>query len=694
MAEKTDLQKLVVSLEANVKNYERELRRASGVANTESRKIERRFEQMNAGISSGLAKLAGIVAGGLGAGLIGREFVRNTIEAEKALTQLNAVLRSTGGVVGLSSGELVDMAGGLQKVTAYGDDAIVKTQALMLTFTRISGEVFPQALEAVLNLSTAMGQDLKSSAVQVGKALNDPITGITALQRVGVQLSEQQKQQIKDFVAAGEVMKAQRVILAELETQFGGTARAARDTLGGALESLKNAYGDLFELPSESTRELKAEIERLIAVLQDPSTIGAIQGFGTELVRQIANAAEAWRLFTNNLRNMPQVDVIDRAKSLQSLRAMETEVEQLTKSSEVLRQKIASGSVGVSATDFMAPVQSDINVMKQELTSMERRLADLQPKIDSARHAIRAGDKQPPGSEDYAPFPGVPAAKPPPATPTTGTASSRSADALERENQQLEKRIELLKAEAETIGRGTLAQETAEAKTRLLNAAKQAGIPITDELRAKVDALATKYGEAAVKVEQAKDKFQALQEASREFASAGSEAFKGMVLEAKSLDEVLQQLIKRLASAAIDKMFMSLLGGIFTGGIGGGLFPFAQGGVMTPQGPLPLKRYATGGVANSPQLALYGEGRKPEAYVPLPDGRSIPVKLQMPRIPQPVAQRSSPPAVYSPVYHIDARGADAAAVARLERGLQQRDRTESSRFAAFAHRQQIRGVRP
>lgn len=67
-----------------------------------------------------------------------------------------------------------------------------------------------------------------------------------------------------------------------------------------------------------------------------------------------------------------------------------------------------------------------------------------------------------------------------------------------------------------------------------------------------------------------------------------------------------------------------LLGGAF----GGGFFKFANGGVMTGSGPAPLKRYAQGGIANRPQLALYGEGSKPEAYVPLPDGRRIPVALQ------------------------------------------------------------------
>lgn len=55
---------------------------------------------------------------------------------------------------------------------------------------------------------------------------------------------------------------------------------------------------------------------------------------------------------------------------------------------------------------------------------------------------------------------------------------------------------------------------------------------------------------------------------------------------------------------------------------------FAKGGVMTSNGELDLRKYASGGIANSPQLAMFGEGSTPEAYVPLPDGRSIPVSFR------------------------------------------------------------------
>ncbi|MCW8308393.1 phage tail length tape measure family protein [Acidiphilium sp. PA] len=60
----------------------------------------------------------------------------------------------------------------------------------------------------------------------------------------------------------------------------------------------------------------------------------------------------------------------------------------------------------------------------------------------------------------------------------------------------------------------------------------------------------------------------------------------------------------------------------------GKFFGFANGGIMTPMGPMPLHAYSSGGVASSPQVAMYGEGRMPEAYVPLPDGRSIPVSMK------------------------------------------------------------------
>jgi hypothetical protein len=96
-----------------------------------------------------------------------------------------------------------------------------------------------------------------------------------------------------------------------------------------------------------------------------------------------------------------------------------------------------------------------------------------------------------------------------------------------------------------------------------------------------------------------------------------------------SLKEIGAGILKDIGKQIIQNGVTAPLNKSISGGIGDLLrgIKFAEGGIMTSAGPVPLRRYASGGIANSPQLAMYGEGRKPEAYVPLPDGRSIPVKL-------------------------------------------------------------------
>jgi len=106
----------------------------------------------------------------------------------------------------------------------------------------------------------------------------------------------------------------------------------------------------------------------------------------------------------------------------------------------------------------------------------------------------------------------------------------------------------------------------------------------------------------------------------------------------KSLGQTFQKMIAQMASAQALKALFGDMGK--TGQISGdslvgkgiswlsGVFGFANGGIMTSAGPLPLRAYAGGGIANSPQLTLFGEGRTPEAFVPLPDGRRIPVAMQ------------------------------------------------------------------
>lgn len=190
---------------------------------------------------------AGAVVGVGALGAVLAASVKEASAAEEVTAQLEAVIKSTGGVAGMTADAVNDLGLSLSEVTRFEDDAIVASSALLLTFTKIGQDVFPKAQKSVLNMATAMKMDLQAATVMVGKALNDPILGITAMSRAGIQFTKDQKETIKTMVEMGDVAGAQAMILAELEVQFGGSAEAAGQTMAGQLDILKNALGNVKE---------------------------------------------------------------------------------------------------------------------------------------------------------------------------------------------------------------------------------------------------------------------------------------------------------------------------------------------------------------------------------------------------------------------------------------------------------------
>lgn len=210
---------------------------------------------------------AGVAALGTGAAfnsLMG--FVNAAAEAEKQTAKLEAVLKSTQGVSGQTIETLEAHASALQRVTAFEDDTIKGAQAVLLTFRKISGETFPQATEAALDLATVFETDLRSAALTVGKALEDPARGLMALRRVGVTFTKDQEAVIKSLVETGRVAEAQAAILKEIQGQVGGSARKVGDTTFGQIEQFKNEIGDLAELiGGELTPAIRAASDTLKA---------------------------------------------------------------------------------------------------------------------------------------------------------------------------------------------------------------------------------------------------------------------------------------------------------------------------------------------------------------------------------------------------------------------------------------------
>jgi hypothetical protein len=174
--------------------------------------------------------------------------------ADHAANQMKATLTATGHAAGVTFDEIQKAADELQKKVKIDGDETMGAASLLGTFTKVKKEVFLDSLPLIQDMATKLAGDgpldLKGATLQVGKALNDPIKGITALARAGVSFTEQQKEQIKTMVKAGDVAGAQKLILNELKNEFGGAAEAAAKTGGGwkgfllTMEDVREVVGE------------------------------------------------------------------------------------------------------------------------------------------------------------------------------------------------------------------------------------------------------------------------------------------------------------------------------------------------------------------------------------------------------------------------------------------------------------------
>jgi len=228
-------------------------------------------QQKTSRFGSALAAGAKVGAAGLlGLGVAAKIGFDEFTESQKVAAQTAAAIKSTGGAANVTADHINALSQQLLQLSGVDDETIASSENLLLTFRNIHNEagrtndVFDQAEKATLDLSVAMGKDLQSSTILVGKALNDPIKGMTALRRVGVSLSDSQQNLIKDLVKSGNTMEAQKIILGELNQEFGGSAEAAGKTLPAQLSKLREAFADV---AAQLVSVLLPSVLQLIGVL-------------------------------------------------------------------------------------------------------------------------------------------------------------------------------------------------------------------------------------------------------------------------------------------------------------------------------------------------------------------------------------------------------------------------------------------
>ena len=233
---------------------------------------------------------------------------------ERINAQTAQTITSMGNASNISAKEVETLAGSLEALTATEAETIQEGANLLLTFRNIANQagvgndIFTQTTAIMVDMGRALNEGAAASAIRLGKALNDPIRGITALRKVGVGFSEDQEAQIKALQESGDLMGAQKVILAELQAQFGGSGAAFAKTFSGQLELMGHELGTIGEEATMSVmpalQGMVAELRALIPVI-GPQLKAAIEsvdfkalatsvvGFTTFLIQNGAAIAKA-----------------------------------------------------------------------------------------------------------------------------------------------------------------------------------------------------------------------------------------------------------------------------------------------------------------------------------------------------------------------------------------------------------------
>jgi hypothetical protein len=219
-----------------------------------------------------------------------------TINAQTAQT-----ISTMGNAANISATEVEELAGRLESLTAIEAESIQEGANLLLTFGNIRDElgegndIFTQTTAIMVDMGVALRKGPVDTATMLGKALNDPIQGLTALRRVGVSFTEQQVEQVRVLQSTGDLMGAQKLILQELQNQYGGSGAAYAETFTGQLALMGHELGTIGE---EATMAVMPALQMMIEQLRElipiigPQLKEAIESVDWEaLVTSLVNLA-------------------------------------------------------------------------------------------------------------------------------------------------------------------------------------------------------------------------------------------------------------------------------------------------------------------------------------------------------------------------------------------------------------------
>lgn len=272
-----------------------------------TKEAEAQVNTMAANITKTMSGLQRVVKGYLsfkGLTNLGNKFVQNTAAMQKSLGLFESAMLSTHNAAGKTVEDLSRITNSLADLSGMPIANVREGISILQSMTNIRGDMFDKAALGVVNFAMAMGRDVPQAAISLGKALQNPQKGMTSLIRLGVILTQKQKDEITSFLKVGDVVKAQGVILDEIERKYGSTAKMVGEKLPGALGRLKNAWFRTFvlEKDNEGVQAFQKSLNDLAKTLNTDLGFKAFnKSLGTLLLNIGAGAVNTINIFAKNV---------------------------------------------------------------------------------------------------------------------------------------------------------------------------------------------------------------------------------------------------------------------------------------------------------------------------------------------------------------------------------------------------------
>lgn len=247
-------EKQISSLEQATKDFSKNAAAAIATVDGPLGGISSRISSLTTVATAGGAAVTGMAIGvsALTAATIQGITALDTYETD--LVRTEAILKATGNAAGFTAEQLREQADALALATLTSTTEVQKAQAQLLTFNKVSNDVFTDAIALSQDLAEAGFGTITQNAVQLGKALQDPTQGISALTRVGVTFNDTQKETIRLSQEAGDTFAAQQVVIEALKTQVGGSGEAvAANSLAGKVDTAGQRWDEFTRALAEES---------------------------------------------------------------------------------------------------------------------------------------------------------------------------------------------------------------------------------------------------------------------------------------------------------------------------------------------------------------------------------------------------------------------------------------------------------